>query len=90
MVVLPKYKASRLSFRELCLKAHKDPEVKRYLRFITAKYETPENTEVIQVSGKRQMKKPITCQAVDLALFLCASRFHEELEAYQASLEHAQ
>ena len=84
LLVMQKYKVCQYTFREACLKAFKCGEMRRYLRFISSKYDVAENTEVITVGGRKQYKKPVTCQAVDLALFLKASRFHEEMESYES------
>ena len=55
----------------------------QYLKWISSRYGTEEMTEVVVKDGRRQYKHPIQNQARDLACYLKACNFLDELDAYK-------
>ena len=85
LLTMPRFRECRYTFKECCLRAFKDEQMPQYLKFISSRYGSDELTEVVVKDGRRQYKHPIQCQARDLACYLKACNFHEELDAYKGS-----
>jgi hypothetical protein len=82
---LPKYKRSRLCFDELLELGRGNAECQKYLKWIHASYATAQSLEVEDRQGTRQLVSQPRNQATDLALFLKAASYSEELEALEGS-----
>ena len=80
IVVLPKYKQSRLTFNELLELGRSNREAQRYLRWLHASYATKEALQAEVNQGVLRLTHPVMNQATDLALFCEASNYAEEIE----------
>ena len=84
---MPKYKRSRLSFEELLELGRGNAECQKYLKWIHASYATAQSLAVEERHGVRQLVSQPRSQATDLALFLEAASYSEELESLEGSNE---
>lgn len=89
LVVLPKWKKDHLSYDEILQLGRTSREHQRYLTWLHSTYATPAALECDQKGGKRCLVNQPRSQGVDLALFLEAASYAEELEEIDASDRHS-
>ena len=80
---MPKYRRSRLCFDELLELGRGNAECQKYLKWIHASYATAQTLECEERNGARVLVSQPRNQATDLALFLEAASYSEELEALE-------
>ena len=80
---MPKYRRSRLCFDELLELGRGNTECQKYLEWIHASYATAQTLECEERNGARVLFSQPRNQATDLALFLEAASYSDELEALE-------
>ena len=82
---MPKYRRSRLCFDELLELGRGNAECQKYLKWIHASYATASTLACEERNGVRVLASQPRNQATDLALFLEASSYSEELESLEGA-----
>ena len=88
ILTMPRFRECGYTFKECTLLAFKDSDagtqMAQYLKWILNRYGGPENVETVKdKNGCLRYKVPICNQARDLACYLRACNWLEELNAYK-------
>lgn len=84
LVTMPIFRSQKWTFGEILDQGRSTKEIRNYLQWLHRTYASETNLQTEIVGGRLVFVHAITCQAVDLALFMEACDYEGELEAINA------